>query len=47
MTDLIEALLDDGRTVVGFPITEYWLDIGQHDDFVRAQNHVTEGRRSA
>ena len=47
MTDLIEALLDDGKTVVGFPITEYWLDIGQHDDFVRAQNHAADHRRSA
>jgi len=47
MTDLIEALLADGETVVGFPITEYWLDIGKHDDFERAQNHVRERRKSA
>ena len=28
MTDLIKRLLEEGRTVVSFPIIEYWLDIG-------------------
>ncbi|MDP3722484.1 MAG: nucleotidyltransferase family protein [Candidatus Omnitrophota bacterium] len=37
MTDLIQRVLDDGRTVVSFPIREYWLDIGQHQDYERAQ----------
>jgi dTDP-glucose pyrophosphorylase len=37
MTDLIETLLKEGHNVVSFPISEYWLDIGQHGDYARAQ----------
>lgn len=44
MTDLIQRLLDEGRTVVSFPIVEYWLDIGQHADYERAQEDVRLGR---
>lgn len=40
MTDLIEHLVAAGRTVVSFPIMEYWLDIGQLADYERAQNDV-------
>ncbi len=40
MTDLISVLLNDGRKVVTFPIVEYWLDIGQIEDFQRAQQDV-------
>lgn len=43
MTDLIEALVADNRIVVSFPIVEYWLDIGQHPDYNRAQQDYTEG----
>lgn len=43
MTDLVQALLDRGRRVVGFPIHEYWLDIGQHDDYARAQRDAAAG----
>ncbi len=44
MTDLIQWLLDAGRTVVSFPISEYWLDIGQHADYAQAQDDVESGR---
>lgn len=44
MTDLIAALLADGRRVVGFPIGEYWLDIGQPADYERAQLDAQKGR---
>lgn len=37
MTDLIGSLLDDDRNVVSFPISEYWIDIGQHGDYAKAQ----------
>lgn len=40
MTDLIESLLQSGQKVVTFPVVEYWLDIGQLDDFQRAQQDV-------
>jgi dTDP-glucose pyrophosphorylase/CBS domain-containing protein len=36
MTDLIEALVADGGRVVGFPIREYWIDIGRIEDYERA-----------
>jgi dTDP-glucose pyrophosphorylase/CBS domain-containing protein len=40
MTDLISALVDDGKKVMTFPVVEYWLDIGQIEDFQRAQQDV-------
>jgi dTDP-glucose pyrophosphorylase/CBS domain-containing protein len=44
MTDLIRMLLDAGRPVVSFPIMEYWLDVGRHEDYMRAQEDVRNGR---
>jgi dTDP-glucose pyrophosphorylase len=44
MTDLIEKLLEAGRTVVSFPIMEYWLDIGEPVDYEQAQEDVENGR---
>ncbi|HEX5436195.1 MAG TPA: nucleotidyltransferase family protein [Gemmatimonadaceae bacterium] len=44
MTDLIAQLLADGQRVVGFPIVEYWLDIGQHTDYEQAQADITLAR---
>ena len=40
MTDLIQWLLDAGKKVVGFPIREYWMDIGGHQDYSKAQAHL-------
>jgi dTDP-glucose pyrophosphorylase len=40
MPDLIQCLLKKGRHVVTFPITEYWLDIGQPADYRQAQKDV-------
>lgn len=36
MTDLIQVLLDQGQTVTSFPIHEYWMDIGKHDQYKQA-----------
>ena len=47
MTDLISRLLNNGETVVGYPVMEYWLDIGKHDDFQQAQEDVTRVRWAA
>lgn len=44
MTELIHCLLAAGRPLVSFPIREYWLDIGQHDDYAQARNDVAEGK---
>jgi NDP-sugar pyrophosphorylase family protein len=47
MPELIEMLLQDGATVVTFPVIEYWLDIGRLDDFQRAQSDVREMKWAA
>lgn len=44
MTDLIQRLLDEGRTVACYPIVEYWLDIGQPADYLQAQADVQVAR---
>lgn len=44
MTSLIQSLLDQGKTVANFPIHEYWIDIGNHDDYRRAQDDHSNGR---
>lgn len=46
MPDLISRLVADGRRVVSFPIHEYWLDIGQLDDYEQAQESITNGEFS-
>ena len=38
MVTLIERLLAAGRSVVAFPVREYWLDIGGVDAYERAQD---------
>lgn len=38
MPTLIDELLADQENVGGFPITEYWMDIGQMPDFEQAQD---------
>jgi len=44
MTDLIQKMLSDNRSVVSFPIIEYWLDVGRHEDYQQAQEDVRNGR---
>ena len=44
MTDLIQKLVQAKKTVVSFPVHEYWLDIGQHADYLQAQNDSKTGR---
>jgi dTDP-glucose pyrophosphorylase len=40
MTDLIQRLLETHRPVISFPVREYWLDIGQSEDYEQAQKQV-------
>jgi NDP-sugar pyrophosphorylase family protein len=39
-TDLIDSVIDKGGTVISFPIHGYWLDVGKHGDFKKAQEDV-------
>jgi dTDP-glucose pyrophosphorylase len=41
--ELIPLLKKAGRTVVAFPIREYWLDVGRLTDFTQANRDVAEG----
>lgn len=40
MPNLFEQLMDKGHRTSAFPLREYWLDIGQLDDFRRAEGEV-------
>jgi NDP-sugar pyrophosphorylase family protein len=35
--DLVQTLMKANRKVIAFPFDGYWLDIGRHEDYVRAQ----------
>lgn len=39
-TDFIEMLVSQGYKVVRFPLTGYWIDIGKHEDYQKAQELV-------
>lgn len=36
-TDLMETLIKNGKNVNSYPLRGYWLDIGKHEDFKKAQ----------
>lgn len=42
MPDLINDVIRDGKQVGGFPVHEYWLDIGEHPKLQQAQKDVVE-----
>ena len=44
MPDLINKLVKGGQVVANFPIMEYWLDIGQHADYAKAQTDFKNGK---
>ncbi len=39
-TDLLEDSIKKGLNVINYPVLNYWLDIGKHDDFVKAQEDI-------
>lgn len=44
MPPLLMKKVDEGERVNLFPIHEYWLDIGQHSEFEKAQSDIIELR---
>jgi NDP-sugar pyrophosphorylase family protein len=42
MTNLIERLLAENAPISVFPIREFWLDIGHHDDYTAANGRYPE-----
>ena len=45
MPSLFQNLKEDDKKILKFPIYEYWLDVGRHDDFSRAQIDIHELER--
>ncbi len=39
-TDLMETLIGQGKQVNTYPLRGYWLDIGKHEDFKKAQEDI-------
>lgn len=40
ITDLMDRVLEMNLKIITYPINGYWLDIGKHDDFLKAQEDV-------
>ncbi len=41
-TDLMEKLIVDGLKVTSYPLAGYWLDVGKHEDFEKAQHDILQ-----
>jgi dTDP-glucose pyrophosphorylase len=41
-TDLMEMLIHINKKVVAYPLVGYWLDIGKHEDFQKAQQDIKQ-----
>ncbi len=39
-TDLIELLISEGKKVISYPLTSYWLDIGRMEDYEKAKSDI-------
>ncbi len=39
-TDLMDELIKKDLKVISFPFSGYWLDVGKHEDFEKAQNDI-------
>ncbi|MEP1151836.1 MAG: nucleotidyltransferase family protein [Balneola sp.] len=39
-TDLMEELIAKGKKVISYPFSGYWLDVGKHEDFTKAQTDI-------
>ncbi len=39
-TDLMEQLIENGKRVISYPMTGYWLDVGKHEDYAKANEDI-------
>jgi dTDP-glucose pyrophosphorylase len=39
-TDLMDLLIANGEKVSSYPLRGYWLDIGRHEDYLKAQEDI-------
>ncbi len=47
MTSLLESQINDGLEVNIFPLHEYWLDIGQHEQLEQAKKDLMKLKESS
>lgn len=43
-TDLMEKLIAENHKVISYPLSGYWLDVGKHEDFEKAQTDINQIR---
>jgi NDP-sugar pyrophosphorylase family protein len=43
MPELITSLISANKRVICFPIREYWLDVGQMEEYERASSDAARG----
>lgn len=43
-TDLMEKMIKKGMKVTSYPLSGYWLDIGKHEDFKKAEEDIKKVR---
>jgi dTDP-glucose pyrophosphorylase len=43
-TDLLNELIKRDKRIFSFPLVDYWLDVGNHDDFIKAQQDIKNVR---
>ena len=41
-TDLMEKLIEEKFKVISYPLVGYWLDVGKHEDFEKAQQDIKQ-----
>jgi dTDP-glucose pyrophosphorylase len=41
-TDLMEKLIEEKKKVISYPLSGYWLDVGKHEDFDKAQRDIKQ-----
>lgn len=39
-TDLMEKIIENKYKVISYPLSGYWLDVGKHEDFEKAQHDI-------
>jgi len=41
-SDLMELLISKGKKTISYPLSGYWLDVGKHEDYEKAQNDIKQ-----
>ena len=41
-TDLMELLIKKGKKTISYPLSGYWLDVGKHEDYEKAQKDIKQ-----